>query len=122
MVPEKIPAMNFVSSLELLDASCADIDQQDADGRTPLAWAALRCDHHNLEILLSYHADTTTTCRLGRKALQFACRGDSRECLQALTSSTDVEVNAVDENGNTALHFSSQLPSYESSPICAMLL
>lgn len=112
----------YLDLSQLLGASCADIDQQDADGKSPLAWAALRRDHHSLELLLSFCADTTATCKLGRTVLHYACRGGSSECIQALLSHTDVDTNAVDDNGNTALHFASQLPPHESSPICAILL
>jgi ankyrin repeat protein len=112
----------YVDLDQLLDASCADIDQQDADGKTPLAWAALRRDHHSLAILLSHHADTTKTCKLGRTVLHYACRGGSSECIKVLISRPDVEVNSIDDNGNAALHFASQLPPHESSSICASLL
>jgi ankyrin repeat protein len=40
--------MMYFNLNQLLEASCADIDQHDVDGKTPLAWAAIRRDHHNL--------------------------------------------------------------------------
>jgi ankyrin repeat protein len=62
---------------EELKISTSTIDQPDAKGRTPLAWAAARADLHAIEVLLRYGADVNACCSTGKSPIIRAVRAPS---------------------------------------------
>ncbi|KAF2095168.1 ankyrin [Rhizodiscina lignyota] len=106
----------------LLNASAEDIDRKDGSGKTAVAWAALRGDNERMSILLTFGADPTIACKLGRNSLHYAARGGSIECMRTLLLQSHINIDAADNHGNTALHWASQLPQSDSTAACSLLL
>ncbi|KAI9685354.1 MAG: hypothetical protein M1822_004485 [Bathelium mastoideum] len=84
-----------------LDASTADIDVQDASGRTCVSWAAARGDNESLQTLLSYGAKPEIADHEGRTPLQYA---KTPEVITTLLAN-GADLNAADKSGHTALHW-----------------
>ncbi|GAB7347303.1 hypothetical protein MBLNU459_g3386t2 [Dothideomycetes sp. NU459] len=62
----------------------AQIDLPDADGRTPLHWAAGRGDTKAVRILLDNGADPDRPDRIGQGPLRSAMKASDPECMKAL--------------------------------------
>jgi ankyrin repeat protein len=58
-----------------LQISTASIDDQDADGRTALSWAAGKGDLSAVEVLLEFGADSSISSRRQQTALSWAAQG-----------------------------------------------
>ena len=84
-----------------LEASTADIDSQDASGRTCISWAAARGDDESLRILLSFGAQPDIADFEGRSPLQYARNPEVIATLLA----NGADLNATDNSGRTALHW-----------------
>ena len=57
------------------------IDSTDRTGRTPLSWAAQRCDLYAVDLLLKYGADPNKVDREGRSPLHWLSWAGQRSCL-----------------------------------------
>ena len=60
------------------------IDEVDADGRTPLSWAAARGDSKSVEALLRHGASPTTPDRIGQAPLRQAMKAHDSSCARLL--------------------------------------
>ena len=60
------------------------VDKGDADGRTPLSWAAARGDNKSVELLLRYGASPNTPDRIGQGPLRQSLKACDSKCLQLL--------------------------------------
>ena len=117
-----------------LSCSTAEINVQDANGRTPLAWAARRGDSRNVHLLLSHGADLNIANNQGftpmheainvpsarallnkgadamsrnawgRTPLHQVCERGDNVSLMELLISSGADVNAADLTGEVALH------------------
>ena len=85
-------------------------DGQQGSGATPLMRAAKSIDVPAMRLLLDGGADPTLKTRTGAEALMFAAGGargkPAQEAIDAITLCLNrgANVNAVNENGQTALH------------------
>jgi ankyrin repeat protein len=72
---------------ELADllAAGGDVNEQDEQGWTPLAWAAGRGDAEAVKVLLAHGADVTLTGRDNRTPLMIAKAASRTEVAEALT-------------------------------------
>ena len=86
-----------------LEVSGMSVDIQDADGRTPLAWAAGRRNLAVLQTLLSYGANPNTGDRLKAVPLFAAVKSGTIDTIRLLLT-YGADVNATDHWGNTPLH------------------
>lgn len=59
-------------------------DKEDADGRTPLSWAAARGDSKSVELLLRNGASPNTSDRIGQGPLRQSLKASDAKCLQLL--------------------------------------
>lgn len=59
-------------------------DKEDADGRTPLSWAAARGDSRSVELLLRNGASPNTSDRVGQGPLRQSLKASDAKCLQLL--------------------------------------
>lgn len=60
------------------------IDSKDADGRTPLSWAAARGDSKSVEALLRHGASPDTPDRIGQGPLRQAIKAHDASCAKLL--------------------------------------
>ena len=90
--------------IELFLASGADVNSQDATGRTTLLAAAAANDGHLVQRLLSAGANPRLADRLGRTPLMAAAmHGDRQVAQQLLERGADAGTEDVDRH--TALHY-----------------
>ena len=88
-----------------INASFLDINRPDADGRTPLSWAAFRGDFRCVRKLLLNGASPDIPARDGCIPLHMAARAGSLPCVKLLVRYGS-RVDHQDHCGNTALHYS----------------
>ena len=62
----------------------SSVDKGDADGRTPLSWAAARGDAKSVELLLRHGASPNTPDRIGQGPLRQSLKASDAKCLQLL--------------------------------------
>ncbi|KAG8531764.1 uncharacterized protein KY384_003400 [Bacidia gigantensis] len=62
----------------------SSIDKGDADGRTPLSWAAARGDSKSVELLLRNGASPNNPDRIGQRPLRQSLKASDAKCLQLL--------------------------------------
>ena len=84
-----------------LEASTADINIQDASGRTCVSWAAGRGDDKSLKELLLFGAKPNIADKEGRTPLQYAKNPE----VVAILLANGADLNAIDNSGRTALHW-----------------
>ena len=87
-----------------VEASFSDIDGEDADGRTPLSWAAFRGDFRCVRKLLLSGVSANIHARDNCIPLHMAARAGSLPCLKILIRHKS-RVDHKDSCGNTALHY-----------------
>ena len=78
------------------------VDKGDADGRTPLSWAAARGDSKSVELLLRNGASPNTPDRIGQGPLRQSLKASDAECLQLLLDH-GAEVDQTDDWKQTCL-------------------
>jgi ankyrin repeat protein len=88
-----------------LTLSTANINAQDSEGRTALAWAAARSDVAAVKTLLEFQADPNACCPRGQSALHLAAQNPSLQCTEVLRALLDAhaDVNCVDYWRRSAL-------------------
>ncbi|KAK6410435.1 hypothetical protein LTR81_015330 [Elasticomyces elasticus] len=101
-----------------LECSAADIDIQDAKGRTTLAWAAARGDEQAVRTLLNYRANVNLPCTTGNTPLLRAARSKSIACTELILDA-GATVNWQSAQGFTALHYAVY---YQDDPDVVKLL
>ena len=100
----------FSGSTSLIDAhlnlSTASIDTTDANGRTCLAWTALRGDEATVNILLKHQADPHIADNEGRPPVFHAIDAKSASTVAALIPGISGH-KSIDTSRSTALHIAS---------------
>ena len=91
----------------LLKAGAKPNDAGD-DGTTALISAVYRNDFATASLLIANGADVNIKNRSGKTALHEAARLYKVEVAEALTSSKDLNLDATDEEGKTALHIAAE--------------
>ena len=76
------------------------VTSKDADGATPLHYAALHDRKNIVELLIDKSADVNAADHAGETPLHYAANGD----IAAILLSAGANVNARDNKGRTALH------------------
>jgi ankyrin repeat protein len=84
--------------------------QPDPFGRTPLHLAVLENSVELVQFLISSGADINEKDKLGLTALHFAAQGGHKEIILLLRCQDNINMNAVDNNGNSALHLGVEHP------------
>jgi ankyrin repeat protein len=101
------------ASLDILLKLDASINQTDYSGLTPLHVAALQGSDDMVESLIFRNADLTIAGERG-SALHCAVLAQSRRVMSFLLKANDgkrnkMDINAVDSNGDTALHLAARV-------------
>lgn len=78
------------------------VDQEDADGRTPLSWAAARGDNKSVEIFLRHGASPNTPDRIGQGPLRQSIKAYDATCAKILLA-YGANVDQTDNWKQTAL-------------------
>lgn len=78
------------------------IDKPDADGRTPLSWAAARGDSKSVELLLRNGASPNTPDRIGQGPLRQSLKAHDARCLELLLD-YNAKVDQTDDWEQTCL-------------------
>lgn len=92
---------------ELSKSSTTAINKQDQEGKTSLAWAALRGDHNSVKLLLEYEGNVEISTRRGFTPLHFAIQsGDLLTVRYLLRGGADV--HAKNNAQESPLHLSAR--------------
>jgi ankyrin repeat protein len=98
-----------ISALKVLLKRGCDLEQRDMNGQTALFHACYFCDLYIIDLLLEYGADYTATDDNGNTPLMRACLIDVHlEKVKLLLALPDINVNASNNKGKTALHKTAQ--------------
>lgn len=100
---------------ELIRNSSA-IDQKDADGRTPLSWAAARGDSKSVETLLRHGASPNVPDRIGQGPLRQSIKAYDPSCTKLLLA-YGANVDLTDNWKQTAL----QSALYYADPVSFLI-
>lgn len=79
------------------------IDEKDADGQTPLYWAARRGDVQTVSLLLEAGADQNSKNNSGGSILTAAIKSGNTECIWKILRS-GCDINHAQKDGYTPLH------------------
>ena len=85
----------------------SSVNSVDANGRTPLSWAAQRGMVDTVKTLLRYGADPNIYSLQGHSPLHYAAEARDPSCLQPLLD-YGADVNQCDIDGQTAIHYAAQ--------------
>lgn len=101
--------MGRTKTVRLLIDRTADINQRNDDGETALHLACQRGSKDTVLSLLASNADINAQTNLGRNMLHSASAGCHQDIIELLLDKGfDININAQDTNGSTALHMASQ--------------
>lgn len=92
------------------------IDQEDADGRTPLSWAAARGDSKSVETLLRHGASPNIPDRIGQGPLRQSIKAHDASCTKLLLT-FGAKVDLTDNWKQTAL----QSALYYADPVSFLI-
>lgn len=92
------------------------IDQEDADGRTPLSWAAARGDNKAVETLLRHGASPNIPDRIGQGPLRQSIKAHDASCTKLLLA-YGANVDHTDNWKQTAL----QSALYYTDPVSFLI-
>lgn len=97
--------MAQVNLKQQLDMSTVNVDDQDADGRTALSWAAAKSDLAAVRTLLKHGADPNVCSFRGQSALHFAAQNPSADATDIIRALIDkgAAVNCEDYWRRSAL-------------------
>lgn len=90
--------------IRLLIAAGVDVNQTDADGKTPLMWASLCGWTEHVKLLLAAGADANKADDIGQQPLHMAIHQEQTECVKLLLAA-GVDVNKGNMYGFTPLIF-----------------
>ncbi|MCJ1307623.1 hypothetical protein MMC25_001270 [Agyrium rufum] len=104
-VHEIVLGLRAESLSEALHQDLAYLDKPDANGRTPLSWAAARADHEAVSILMDHLADVYLADVSGMTPLHYAATSNSIACMKLLLID-GADPSAKDKDrGWTPLHY-----------------
>eukprot|EP00388_Colpodella_angusta_P026419 GDKK01005584.1.p1 GENE.GDKK01005584.1~~GDKK01005584.1.p1 ORF type:complete len:147 (+),score=12.32 GDKK01005584.1:54-494(+) len=104
--PWKLASFGELDGLKKLHEDGVKCDEPDERGFTPLAWAARNAHIPVLQFLIEHNCSKETTSFGGMKPLHHACNKNNERAIRLLLKS-GADVNSLDENGDSALHYSS---------------
>ncbi|KZM20612.1 uncharacterized protein EKO05_0010889 [Ascochyta rabiei] len=116
---KSILGLSRTAVITMLDDSTARVNISDANGRTPLSWAASRGDHQALEALLNSGADTRIVDMEGSTPLIYAVESGDAQCVSTLIAH-GADLGATNVFGATALQLACK--SSRDTGILAMLI
>ncbi|XP_029654258.2 ankyrin repeat domain-containing protein 2-like [Octopus sinensis] len=90
--------------IEILIEEGGDVRSKDRWGQTALHWAVSRNHLHAVEILLSRGSEVNPRDDYGRTPLHWACDQGYLHTAELLLGHNGIDVNVVDNNGDTPLH------------------
>ena len=96
----------------------SDVNTKDADGNTPLHFAARERDHKRVEMLLSHGAEVNAKDKYGDTPLHDAARNHASDTTEILLKN-GADINAKNNRGNTPLH---EAVGRNSSEVAEILL
>lgn len=103
-----VDARNYGSMIRALAVVTSSLDQSDAEGVTPLMWAAISDLPEAVTPLLEKDADIHARSRDGRTALMWAACADAERTVPLLLTYGN-ELVAKDKQGHTALEWAKML-------------
>jgi cytohesin len=110
-IPEHLNAWHYASfgeldALKQLKEEGGDIDGSDDRGFTPLAWAARNGHEEVVTLLVESECNLESSCFGGLKPLHHAVNKNLERVAKMLIKAGS-DVNAVDDNMDTVLHYAS---------------
>ena len=105
-------AGSALDTAEVLLKAKADIHATDADGMTPLFFAARVGSKTHVEVLLAYKADLQARDDWGESALHAAAEEGNSATVKALLKAR-ADVHATDNEGETPLHKAAEVDAQE---------
>lgn len=111
-----VDARNYGSMIRALAAVTSSVNQSDAEGMTPLMWAAISDLPEAVTPLLEKDADIHARSRDGRTALMWAACADAEKTVPLLLAH-GAEMMTKDKQGHTALEWARML----ELPVAKML-
>ena len=104
-VHETVLGLRAESLTQALNQDLAYLDKPDANGRTPLSWAAARGNHEDVSVLMDHLADVHLPDVSGMTPLHYAATSNSLACLkQLLKNGADPSAKDKDRSW-TPLHY-----------------
>ena len=94
---------NYPEVVQVLIDAGADIETEDEEGRSPLHWACRSGALAVVKMLVQAGARVRATSDFGNTCLMFAANHGHTETVRYLVSLPEMDLNHVDENGNTAV-------------------
>lgn len=85
--------------------SGGNINAVDASGGTPVHYAARFCSSSTMKYLINHGADLTVRDNNDFTLLHYAALGKNTKTMQEVLQANQIDVNAQDTRGNTALHY-----------------
>jgi len=90
------------------------VDSTDVDGNTPLHIAVMNNKENVMNLLLSHKADVTRRNKQGKDIFSFAVQHKHYNLMQRLKEHPGVDINARDNNGQTAFMRAAATQDHES--------
>jgi ankyrin repeat protein len=104
-VHENVLGLRAESLTQALSRDLAYLDEPDANGRTPISWAAARGNHEAVSTLMEHLADVNLVDVSGMTPLHYAATSSSITCLKLLLNN-GADPSAKDEDRAwTPLHY-----------------
>lgn len=104
-VHETVLSLRAESLTQALDQDIASLDKPDANGRSPISWAAARGNHGAVRMLMDHLADVRLADVSGMTPLHYAATSNSLACLKHLLNN-GADPSAKDKDrGWTPLHY-----------------
>jgi ankyrin repeat protein len=104
-VHEAVLGHKAESLTQALDEDLVNMDQPDANGRTPISWAAARGDETAVRVLIEHLADIPFADLGGMTPLHHAATSTSKQCLDLLLEHGGDPSAKDKDRGWTPLHY-----------------